>query len=123
VVGRGTGIWSFLHVADAAAAAVAALDHGAPGVYNIVDDDPAPVSEWLPHLAAVLGAPPPRRVPAWIARLAIGKAGVVLMTEVRGASNARAKAELGWSPRYPSWREGFAESLAGRVAPAVGAAA
>ena len=123
VVGRGSGVWSFVHVADAAAATVAALDHGAPGVYNVVDDDPAPVSAWLPHLAAVLGAKPPRRVPAWVARLAIGQAGIVLMTEMRGASNVKAKAELGWRPRYPSWREGFAESLAEAAVPAVGVAA
>ncbi len=123
VVGRGTGVWSFVHVADAAAATVAALDHGAPGVYNVVDDDPAPVSEWLPHIAAVLGAKPPRRVPAWVARLAIGEAGMVLMTESRGASNARAKAELGWSPGHPSWRDGFARSLAEAAPAPVGAAA
>lgn len=123
IVGRGTGIWSFLHVADAASAAVAALDHGAPGVYNVVDDDPAPVSEWLPHLAAVLGAKPPRHVPAWVARLAIGEAGIVLMTEMRGASNAKARAELGWHPQYPSWRDGFADAFAEAAAPAVGVAA
>ena len=123
VVGRGTGVWSFLHVADAAAAAVAALDHGAPGIYNVVDDDPAPVSEWLPHLAELLGAKPPRRVPAWVARLAIGEAGIVLMTEMRGASNAKAKAELGWRPQYPSWREGFAAAIAEPAAQAVGVAA
>jgi nucleoside-diphosphate-sugar epimerase len=112
IVGRGAGVWSFVHVADAAAATVAALDHGAPGVYNVTDDDPAPVAEWLPHLAAVLGAKPPRHVPAWVARFAIGEAGLVLMTEMRGASNARAKAELGWAPRHSSWRQGFAESVA-----------
>ena len=123
IVGGGTGVWSFLHVADAAAATVAALDRGAPGVYNIVDDDPAPVSEWLPHLAAELGARPPRRVPAWVARFAIGEAGIVLMTEARGASNAKARAELGWTPRYPSWRDGFAELASGPAAAAVGAAA
>jgi nucleoside-diphosphate-sugar epimerase len=123
LVGGGTGVWSFLHVADAAAAAVAALDHGASGVYNVVDDDPAPVSEWLPHLAAVLGAKPPRRIPAWIARLAIGEAGILLMTEMRGASNAKAKAELGWRPSYPSWRDGFAGVAAEPAATAVGAGA
>ncbi len=107
LVGAGTGVWSFVHVADAAAATVAALDHGGPGVYNVVDDDPAPVSEWLPHLAAVLGARPPRHVPAWVARLAVGEPGVVMMTQMRGASNARARRELDWRPRYPSWRTGF----------------
>ena len=136
VVGRGTGVWSFLRVADAAAAAVAALDRGAPGVYNvvdddarddkpawIVDDDTSAVSEWLPYLAGLLGAKAPRRVPVWLARLAIGEPGIVLMTEMRGASNAKAKAELGWRPQYASWREGFADSLAGPAAPAFGVAA
>ena len=96
---------------------------GAPGVYNVVDDDPAAVSEWLPHLAGLLGAKAPRRVPVWLARLAIGEPGIVLMTEMRGASNAKAKAELGWRPQYASWREGFADSLAGPAAPAFGVAA
>jgi nucleoside-diphosphate-sugar epimerase len=123
VVGRGTGIWSFVHVADAASATVAALDHGTAGVYNVVDDDPAPVSEWLPHLAAVLGAKPPRHVPAWVARFAIGEAGIVLMTEARGASNAKAKAELGWTLRHPSWRDGFAASFAEAEPARFGAAA
>jgi nucleoside-diphosphate-sugar epimerase len=115
VVGRGTGIWSFVHVADAAAATVAALDRGARGVYNVVDDDPAPVWEWLPHLAGLLGAKPPRRVPAWAARLAIGEAGIVLMTQMRGASNAKARAELGFEPLHPSWREGFREIVGARA--------
>ena len=112
LVGGGTGVWSFVHVADAAAATVAALEHGAAGVYNIVDDEPAPASEWLPHLAAVLGAKPPRHVPAFIARLAVGEPGVVMMTQMRGSSNAKAKRELGWEPRHPSWRTGFPDGTA-----------
>src|SRR5207237_1240071 len=108
LVGDGGGIWSFVHLDDAAAATVLALDHGEPGVYNVVDDEPAPVREWLPALAAAVGAKPPRRVPVWLARLAAGESGVALMTEIRGASNAKAKRELGWRLRYPSWREGFA---------------
>ena len=112
VVGDGAAVWSFVHVADAAAATVAALDHGGPGVYNIVDDEPAPVSEWLPQLAAMLGAKPPHHVPAWIGRLATGEVGVALMTQSRGSSNARARRELGWEPAHPSWRSGFAETVA-----------
>jgi 2-alkyl-3-oxoalkanoate reductase len=111
IIGDGAGVWSFVHVADAAAATVAALDHGAPGVYNVVDDDPAPVSEWLPHLAAVLGAKPPRHVPAWLGRIAAGEVGMAMMTESRGSSNARARRELGWVPAHPSWRTGFAETV------------
>jgi nucleoside-diphosphate-sugar epimerase len=111
IVGRGTGVWSFIHVDDAAAATLAAIERGAPGVYNIVDDDPAPVSEWLPALAAAVGAKPPRHIPAFVARVAIGEHGVALMTQVRGASNAKAKRELGWRPQYPSWRTGFREAL------------
>jgi nucleoside-diphosphate-sugar epimerase len=107
IVGSGAGVWSFVHIDDAAAATMAALEHGRPGVYNIVDDDPAPVSEWLPALAAVIGAKPPRRLPAWVGRLAAGEAGVVMMTEIRGASNAKAKRELSWTLQHPSWREGF----------------
>ncbi|QEC49876.1 NAD(P)-dependent oxidoreductase [Baekduia soli] len=107
VVGSGAGVWSFTHVDDAAGAAVRALDHGAPGVYNVVDDDPAPVAVWLPEVARLLGAPEPRRVPRWIGRLAAGEVGVSLMTRVRGASNALARRELEWAPRYPSWREGL----------------
>jgi nucleoside-diphosphate-sugar epimerase len=113
IVGRGTGIWSFIHVDDAAKATVAAIERGAPGIYNIVGDDPAPVSEWLPALAAAIGARTPRRVPAWLARLVIGEHGVVLMTEIRGASNAKARRELGWQPAFRSWREGFARGLGG----------
>jgi nucleoside-diphosphate-sugar epimerase len=104
LVGGGGGVWSFIHVADAADATVAAVEHGSRGVYNIVDDDPAPVAEWLPALARLLGAEQPMRAP----RLAAGEAGAVLMTELRGASNAKAKRELGWQPAHPSWRQGFA---------------
>jgi nucleoside-diphosphate-sugar epimerase len=111
IVGGGSGIWSFLHIDDAAQATALAVDRGAPGVYNIVDDDPAPVSEWLPYLADVLGARPPRRVPAWLARLIVGEAAVSMMTKIRGSSNAKAKRELGWKLRYPSWRVGFRDGL------------
>ena len=112
IVGDGGGVWSFVHLDDAAAATVLALDHGLPGVYNVVDDDPAPVREWLPVLAEALGAKPPRHVPRWLARLAAGDVGVAMMTEIQGASNARAKRELGWTLRYPSWREGFPAAYA-----------
>ncbi len=108
IVGDGGGVFSFIHLDDAAAATVLALEHDGGGVYNIVDDDPAPVREWLPVLASALGAKPPRRFPIWLARLFAGEAGVVMGTEARGASNAKAKRELGWIPRYPSWRQGFA---------------
>jgi nucleoside-diphosphate-sugar epimerase len=111
VIGAGTGVWSFVHIDDAATATLAALERGAPGIYQIVDDDPAPVSAWLPALAAAAGARPPRRVPAWLARLLAGEHAVVLMTEVRGASNAKAKRELGWRPAHPSWRQGFRTGL------------
>jgi nucleoside-diphosphate-sugar epimerase len=108
VVGDGGGVWSFIHIADAAEATVAAIEHGRRGVYNIVDDEPAPVAEWLPALAQTLEAKRPMRVPRFIGRLFAGEAGVVMMTEVRGASNAKAKRELGWRPAHPSWRQGFA---------------
>jgi len=108
VVGDGAGIWSFLHIADAAEATVAAVQRGRRGIYNVVDDDPAPVGDWLPALADRLGAPRPRRVPKFVGRLFAGEVGVVLMTDIRGASNTGAKRELGWKPRHPSWREGFA---------------
>jgi nucleoside-diphosphate-sugar epimerase len=111
VVGDGAAVWSFIHVADAAAATVAALDHGGPGVYNIVDDEPATVAEWLPELAAMLGAKPPRHVPTWVGRLATGEVGVAMMTQSRGSSNAKARRELGWEPAHPSWRSGFAETV------------
>jgi len=107
VVGDGGGVWSFIHIADAAEATVAAVENGGRGVYNIVDDDPAPVAEWLPELAAMLGAKKPMRVPRFIGRLAAGQAGVVLMTELRGAFNAKAKRELGWQPAHSSWRQGL----------------
>jgi nucleoside-diphosphate-sugar epimerase len=106
IVGDGGGISSFIHLDDAAAATVLALEHGAPGVYNIVDDEPAPMRDWLPALASALGAKPPRHVPGWLARLFMGD-GLAMMTESRGASNAKAKRELGWTLRYPSWRQGF----------------
>ena len=111
IVGRGAGIWSFVHVDDVAAATLLAAEHGRPGIYNIVDDDPAPVSDWLPALAKAVGAPPPLRIPAFIARLAIGAHGISLMNEIRGASNAKAKRELSWKPFYPTWRSGFREGL------------
>jgi nucleoside-diphosphate-sugar epimerase len=108
IVGDGGGVFPFIHLEDAAAATVLALEHDGPAIYNIVDDESAPVREWLPVYAQALGAKPPRRVPKWLARLVAGEAAVVLGTEARGASNAKAKRELGWTPRYPSWREGFA---------------
>lgn len=111
LVGDAGGVWSFVHVEDAAEATVAAIERGAPGIYNIVDDEPAAVSDWLPALAAALGAKPPRRVPAFIGRLAVGEHGVAMMTDVRGASNAKAKRDLGWKPKHPSWREGFKDAL------------
>ena len=107
-VGDGAAVWSFIHVADAADATVEAIEHGSRGAYNVVDDDPAPVAEWLPALAQQLGAKKPMRVPRFVGRLFAGEAGVVMMTEIRGASNAKAKRELGWSPAHPSWRQGFA---------------
>jgi nucleoside-diphosphate-sugar epimerase len=108
LVGDGGAVWSFIHVADAAEATVAAIEHGRRGVYNVVDDDPAPVAEWLPTLAEQLGAKKPMRVPRLVGRLFAGEAGVVMMTELRGASNAKAKRELGWRPAHPSWRQGLA---------------
>jgi nucleoside-diphosphate-sugar epimerase len=111
VVGKGAGVWSFVHVDDAAAATVAAVERGGTGIYNVVDDDPAPVSEWLPALAAAAGAEPPRRIPVWLARVLAGEAAVVMLNEVRGASNAKARRELGLELRYPSWREGFVSVL------------
>ena len=111
IVGGGTGIWSFIHIDDAAAATALAVDRAEPGLYNIVDDEPAAVSEWLPYLADVIGARRPRRVPAWLARFIVGGPGVTMMTKIRGSSNAKAKRELGWMLRYPSWRKGFRDGL------------
>jgi 2-alkyl-3-oxoalkanoate reductase len=111
IIGDGAGIWSFVHLDDAAAATVAALDRGAPDTYNVVDDDPAPESEWVPYLAELVGAKPPRRIPGWLARIAAGEVAVSMMTQIRGSSNAKAKRELAWQPRYRSWRDGFREAL------------
>jgi len=111
VVGDGAGTWSFVHVTDAAGATVAAVQSGAPGIYNIVDDEPVTVAEWLPGMARAVGARPPFRVPAWVGRLAAGEAGLYMMTKVRGCCNAKAKRELGWQLVWPSWREGFVSGL------------
>ena len=117
LIGGGGGRWSFIHVEDAASATVAAIERGTAGeIYNIVDDDPAPVSDWLPALATLLGARPPIRVPAWLGRLFAGEHLVSMMTEVRAGSNAKAKRELGWEPAHPSWRQGFAEVASGATA-------
>jgi nucleoside-diphosphate-sugar epimerase len=107
IVGDGGGVWSLIHLEDAAAATVLALEHDGPAIYNVVDDEPAPVREWLPVLAGVLRAKPPRHLPVWLARLLAGEFVVLLSTEAVGASNAKAKRELGWTPTYPSWRTGF----------------
>jgi nucleoside-diphosphate-sugar epimerase len=115
IVGSGSGVWSFIHLDDAAAATVAAVERGSAGLYNVVDDDPAPVAEWLPHLAAAVGAKPPRRVPVWLARPLAGEVVVRWMTEGRGASNAKAKRELDWRPRWSSWRDGFRHALTDAV--------
>ena len=111
VIGDGGGVWSFLHVTDAAAATVAAVRGGSPGVYNVVDDEPATVAQWLPVVARAAGARPPLHVPGWVGRLAAGEAGLSMMTQIRGCSNAKAKAELGWQPIWPTWRDGFARGL------------
>ena len=113
IVGSGAGVWNFIHLDDAAAATVAAVERGRPGVYNIVDDEPAPVSEWLPYLAECVDAKPPMHVPVWLGRLAAGEVVVRWMTEARGSSNAKAKRELGWCPAWASWRTGFREGLLG----------
>ena len=107
IIGDGQGVTSWIHLDDAAAATALALEHDGPAIYNIVDDEPAPAREWLPVLADVLGAKPPRHIPAWLIRLIAGEDVVLGATQSRGASNARAKRELGWTPRYPSWRQGF----------------
>jgi 2-alkyl-3-oxoalkanoate reductase len=109
IIGAGSGVWSFVHIDDVAGATVAAVGSGARGVYNIVDDEPAPVAEWLPYLADVLGAKPPHRLPVWLGRLIGGDFAVSIMNEIRGSSNAKAKRELGWQPIHPSWSEGFKE--------------
>jgi nucleoside-diphosphate-sugar epimerase len=111
LVGDGGGVWSHVHIEDAAAATAVAVERGHPGIYNIVDDEPAPVREWLPALASALEAKPPRRIPRWLARLAAGETATLMMTEVKGASNQKAKRELGWKPRYATWRQGFAQGL------------
>ena len=113
VIGGGAGVWSFIEITDAAAATIAAVEGGAPGIYNIVDSDPAPVAEWLPYLAKVAGAKPPLRVPAWLGRLLAGEFVVAQMTSARGSSNEKARKELGWEPRYASWREGFRAWVSG----------
>jgi nucleoside-diphosphate-sugar epimerase len=105
--GDGSGMWSFVHIVDAARATVAAIEGGRPGIYNVVDDDPAPISEWLPALAEQVGAPPPRRLPAWLVRIAAGPQSLSLMTRTRAAANAKAARDLGWRPAH-SWRQGFA---------------
>jgi nucleoside-diphosphate-sugar epimerase len=111
IVGDGRGMTSYIHVEDAAAATAIAVERGRPGVYYVVDDEPAPVREWLPVLAGALDAKPPRHVPRWLGRLAAGEAAVAMMTEAKAASNAKAKREFGWQPRFASWRQGFAEGL------------
>lgn len=111
VIGDGGGVSSYVHVDDAAAATVLAIEHGKPGIYNVVDDEPARLREWLPVLAGALGAKPPRRIPSWLARLAVGEAATAMMTQGKGSSNEKAKRELGWQLRYPSWRQGFVQGL------------
>jgi len=111
IIGDGAGVWSFLHVVDAAAATIAAIEHGTTGVYNICDDDPAPAAEWIPELARALGAKPPMHVPAWLGRIAAGDVITWMMTKMRGMSNAKAKRELEWAPVYASWRQGFRTGL------------
>jgi len=111
IVAGGGGVWSLVHIYDAAAATAIAVERGGPGIYNVVDDEPAPVREWLPVLAGALGAKPPRHIPRWLARLAAGEMATRMMTDAQGASNEKAKRELGWQLRYPSWRQGFAQGL------------
>jgi 2-alkyl-3-oxoalkanoate reductase len=123
IVGEGTGVWSFLHIEDAAAATALAVDRGTPGIYNIVDDDPAPVGEWLPVLSDAVGAKPPRHVPVWLGKLLAGRIAVSMMTDMRGSSNAKAKRELGWQPRYASWHDGFYGRPSSPVRAASGGAA
>ena len=111
IVGKGTGVFSFVHMDDVDSSTIAALDQGSPGVYNIVDDEPAPVAEWLPVFAEAVEAKPPRRVPRLIAQVVVGSFRTGMLTELRGASNEKAKRELDWSPSWPSWREGFHRAL------------
>lgn len=111
IVGNGNGVWSFIHINDAVSATVNAISQGKPGIYNIVDDEPVPVKSWLPYLAEILESKPPSKIPAWIAKLIIGNAGVSMMTQIRGGSNVKAKRELSWKPVYSSWRQGFKEGL------------
>jgi 2-alkyl-3-oxoalkanoate reductase len=111
IIGGGGGVWSFIHILDAARATVAAISRGAPGIYNVVDDDPSKVAIWLPALAKAIEAKPPFRIPHWLGELTIGKAGMPIMTQIRGCSNAKAKRELNWTPVYPSWRIGFVDGL------------
>ena len=111
IIGRGTGIWSFAHIGDVAEATAQAIGQGATGIYNVVDDEPAPVSQWLPYLAHLAGAKPPPRVPRWVGRLLAGDHVAVLMNDVRGASNAKIKQRLGWRPKYATWRDGFRAAL------------
>lgn len=111
LVGDGGGIWSFIHFVDAASATVRAVEQGAPGIYQIADDDPAAANVWLPELARIIGAKPPRKVPVWLARLAAGELGVSMFTQLRGADNTKAKRDLNWQPKYASWRQGFREAL------------
>ncbi len=113
IIGDGAGVWSFVHVDDVATATMGAIERGAPGAYNVVDDEPAAVHDWLPELATAIGAKPPRRIPVWLGRLAAGEAGVSMFTRIRGASNDKAKHDLGWQPIHPSWREGFRSGLGG----------
>jgi nucleoside-diphosphate-sugar epimerase len=115
IVGKGSAYWSFIHIEDAASATLAAVNAAVPGIYNITDDEPAPVSVWLPYLANVLGAKPPRHVPKWLARLAVGEYGVAAMTELRGSSNAKAKSLLSWKPKWSSWRQGFKDGIETRT--------
>ncbi len=111
LVGDGGGVWSWIHLDDAASAAVAAVERGNRGVYNVVDDEPAPVSEWLPYLAEAVGAKKPMHVPVWLGKIAAGEVGVSMMTQIRGSSNAKAKRELGWQPSWRTWRDGFRSGL------------
>jgi nucleoside-diphosphate-sugar epimerase len=123
IVGSGAGVWSLIHIHDAASATAAAVERGEPGVYNVVDEEPAPASVVLPELAKAIGAKPPRHLPRWVGRLVAGEGTVIMMTEVRGAANAKAERELGWELRYPSWRLGFREGLSAPDGQPVGSAA